>query len=563
MRLRHTLMLALVLAAALPAAPAAGAQYETRQAVTVKADGTVHAEHTLVYARTLLEQQVRVLEQMKQAFGGAEAAAEAAAEKTTEAAGEAAGARDADAADETPAAAPEIVAKTDADEAFARKVVAVLESHLEESPFPGTRTLRSVDVTEKTVTLAVTVDYETLSDFVAATPQVWNDYGFRSLVIDTDEEGRLRLALGGHPQVAGVRPSMRARLKSAGYKAALRLTLPGKIVSSTFPETDGATTGITVDAADEESLEAYLAFFGTKQVVVCEPGALALDGLPLDSSDLAPTPMDPSASQYEDVPVTGAGEGFIVEALGVTTRTVHVFEDGVKRLGDAAGMLLGGEPAGCQVKAKLYTPPRRRVLQASGTRVLEAVDDKGRKIPQSDRRYVGGVYSSGEASNTADLTLNLALPAPDAQAIQRIRAETIAVTFADWKEHVIRNVQADPETSHDLGDLVPGAKLVVNKIAFEEQDDSFRTGVIRMKLTGPPAVQRMAFEAETGTKRGRSHEGGSSQRRDGDTVVRELELRLYGETGTLKNAKIDLRVKMPDDLKRERVPFTVEAVDLY
>lgn len=542
-----------VFALALAAAPAVGYMKESRQKVDVKADGTVQVKQTWVLDRSLLEQQLGVIEQMQRGFGPSEDE------------GEEAGAKEADGG--TADKGPEVTAETQAGRKLAARVLRLFEEGIERGMVGASAAIRSVAVAEKTVTMVVTLDFENLSDFIASTPSMFEEYGFRRLVVDADDQGRLRLTFTGQPEVvrAAFRQRLRAMLTSQKYKGDLRLTFPGEIVSSTLPETEGATTGISVDATDKESLEAYIKFLGTKQMVVCEPGDLAMDDLPLDSQALVPRRMGHSADEYDDVPITDAGEGFVAEPLGVTTRTVHVFPGAAERLGEAAGMFLSSEPSGCLVKAKLYAPAERSIMRTGGTRVIKAVDDKGRDIQQAAVSGYGGVHFSGDATNTADLTLHLELPPPHARAIERLEAETIAVTFGGWKERVFRNVRADADKQHDLGALVTGAAMTVKKIVFEKPEDSIRAANVHLEVTGPSEIRRLKFEAQPASGRAMdSHVGSSSYRPKGDKTVAQLELMVFfrGTTGA-EEPTIHVTAKVPEDLKRERVRITMKGIDLY
>jgi len=576
MQSRHVVVL--VLALALMAVPAGGYMKESHQKIAVKADGTVHVEQSWVFDRSLLQQQLRMLEQVQNTFGPPEEEpAREADEKGDDASVEKEAGEVAETDDQTPEASPaaedaandgqpEVTAETEAGRTLATRLLSLYQKGLANQVPGASAAVRSVAVAEKTVTMVVTFDFETPSDFVAATPQMWGEYGFQRLVVDTDDEGHLRFTFTAPQEMLAVfRQRMRTTLTSWKYQGDLRLTLPGEIVSSTFTDTEGTTTGFAVDATDEASLEAYLAFCGTKQVIVCEPGGLPMDNLRLDSRTLAPSRTEPSATEYDDVPITEAGDGFVTEPLGVTTRTVHVFPGAAERLGAAAGRLFYELRSGCEVKAKLYTPTQRQVMGLSGTHLIKAVDDKGRDIPQAADAGYGGVRTYGEASNAVDLTLHLDLPPPDAQAIERLEGETIAITFAGFSEHVLRDIRADTDKRHDLGSLVPGAALTLTKMAFETQRGSVQIGVFQLEVTGPPEIRRLTFEAKPDTGRAMgSHVSRSSYRPKGDKTVAQLELRMFLDmpAGAEKPA-VHLTVKMPDDLKRERVRFTLEAIDLY
>src|SRR5207247_2186303 len=121
--------------------------------------------------------------------------------------------------------------------------------------------------------------------------------------------------------------------------------------------------------------------------------------------------------------------------------------------------------AGAVVSAKLFPPKGRIIKSLSQLKVKNARDDKGRALTgsaaESENDELESYSYSQILSNNDDseknpparLDLRLGLPAPDAKTIEEIEAEAVALTFGNWKEMTLANVQADPKKELDLAEI--------------------------------------------------------------------------------------------------------------
>ncbi len=230
--------------------------------------------------------------------------------------------------------------------------------------------------------------------------------------------------------------------------------------------------------------------------------------------------------------------------------------------------MFGSEPAGLTVGAKLFPPKGRLIKSVSGLRVKTAKDDKGRGITGtadvSDDAVSFSEFSYGsndqEKGGTARVQLHLGLPAPDAKTIDQLDAEAVVLTIGGWKELVLTNVQADAKKEIDLGEVLPGAKLIVKKISGRRPQT-----MIELRLEGPPAVNQLEAKIKLSSRQGGSSNV-SNQRTttSGNKTIRNLTLHAYefepGEAG--KNVPPTLVVRYPQDMKRERIQFKLTTLDL-
>src|SRR6516162_913945 len=119
--------------------------------------------------------------------------------------------------------------------------------------------------------------------------------------------------------------SARAALKMSGTKMEFRLILPGKVLTSGLPDSDGNTAGYSFDAKKDASLDAIMKLYDAPAVITAEAGGLKIPE-PLDSKALQRTSRG-QGGMGSELPITDAGSGFIAEPQSITTTTVHVFPE--------------------------------------------------------------------------------------------------------------------------------------------------------------------------------------------------------------------------------------------
>jgi hypothetical protein len=87
-----------------------------------------------------------------------------------------------------------------------------------------------------------------------------------------------------------------------------KLALPGKILSSSLPGTEGNETWLRLDAEKPESVDAALKLVEAPLVITAELGGLKVDE-PLESKKLVRSAARRSSGE-PDLPITEAGPGF-------------------------------------------------------------------------------------------------------------------------------------------------------------------------------------------------------------------------------------------------------------
>jgi hypothetical protein len=356
--------------------------------------------------------------------------------------------------------------------------------------------------------------------------------------------------------------------KAAKSKFEWKLVLPGKILSSGLPNTQGSETWLNLDGAKPESIDAALKAAGAPLTIVAEPSGLKLDE-PLDSQKLFMTAWKQQKSE-PDLPITEAAPGFLAEPASVTLTTIHYFPEGEKHLKKGStDSPFGFSPAGTVVSAKLFPPKGREIRTVSGVRVKSAKDDKGRAIPgisgtsseeESDTEFIDYNGQEPEKSGAARLELRLGLPAPDAKAIDELQAEAVALTVGGWKEMVLTNVQANATNQVDLSEVLPGAKLTIKKVAGKRPQQR-----VEATLEGPKEVSQIELKIKlSGQGGGQSNMNERQSKTAGGKTTRTVLIQAFEfqPDAPAGNSPPTLLVRYPQDLKRERVQFKLTALDL-
>ena len=448
--------------------------------------------------------------------------------------------------------------------------------------------VQSIEISDETVHVQCKMQFKTLEAFaVEHSHRLWAGIGFSRTVLDANDDGKLRLSLTPSTlfRGRGWAELRRSGVEEEGGKGTLEFIMPGAVLSSTLPMTEGNTTTIVVDASKSETLDAYVKFLEGKLVITAEPGTLAMDVLPLDSGD----PYEGIITRKSDepgakLPITDAEEdAYLVEPLSVSTTLVHFFPGAKKALGERFDWYIGGdEKSMCEVRAEIHTWPGRHISTVTNPRVTRAADEQGRVIKpfrskgDEDERYFHTAppyyYERSENDHAkVAFTLQLELPPAGAETIEELEGEIIVTSFAGWKTHEISDPQADPEKEIDLGELIPGAKLIIRKV---KKAKGHRDGRISVKLIGPPEVKYVEYDVRIEGVRNMDTYGTSdlAREKDGHTVrSTEITFSTYGvEMDDVddvdqvdEESTMTFVLRFPHGFKRERVKFLMEAVDLF
>ncbi len=516
--------------------------------LTIHADGRCEVGSLSVISRPMAEQQVRMMEMQKKMEEAAE---------------------NGDMARMTNAQAE---AKTNAltDEQLKEKYLATMEEEFsamgeqDEADKPNVTVDKdTVTVTKKASFASIQEMLQSRSGFQAAASLLY----FENMRFEQDTNGHLLVTLTPSTAMKRGLKNMRSEWKMEGVNAELKFVFPGKVLFSGFPETQTNATWIAVDSQKDETLDALAKLYDGPIVITAEPAGLTLKE-PLDLKKLRPR-EGRTGGVGDDLPITEGGAGFVAQAEGIMTTTLHVFPGGEHYFKEFT-LPFGGQ-GGTMVHAKLFAPKGRTLQSVTEVKLLTATDDKGRAVAAGKNdegeemnafAFVQSGMEEGQENNGAEMQLRLELPQADAQAIDEVTAEVVAVTAGSWKEMTLTNITETSTNEFGLGALLPGAKLVISK--FSNKNNML---TMKVQIKGPATVKNLKVQAKVpGSEQGRGYSNSSEMNvssKGGETThTLQINASIFNQNGAKVSGPFQLLLRYPQDLKRERVNFKLKGLDL-
>jgi len=502
---------------------------EQHATLTIKSDGSSQVVGDFTLTRTMTEQMVRAMERFQNTGEG----------------------------EEPPKAPAET--KPFTDDELVQKIHDMMKTSDEESGENSAENAK-IQVDKDTVRIGTTRDFASLEELLKDANSIWGETGlrFENIRFETTNS-QLRVTLSPFAGAQRYARMMRQQWKLTGAKTEFKMVLPGKILSSGFPTTQDDSTSISINGQKDETLDAAAKLFNEPVVITAELGGLKLDQ-PLESKTLQRQARR-RGDAADELPVTDAGPGFVAEPVSITTTTLHLFPDGEKFFKESS--MADVAQTGAVVNAKLFAPKGRTLQSVTGARILKATDDKGRAIAprQDDNDSVTTFAYSGDSrqSSAVQIQLRLELPQPDAQSIDELSAEAIAVTAGSWKQMTLTNIQENATNELDLADVLPGAKLVVAK--FNSKNGQV---TVQAEIRGPKTIRQLELQAKIpGNDQFNSNSFERSFRTQAGQSTRTLMIQGYGfGENRAPDAPVAIVVRCPEDLKRERVNFKLKGLDL-
>ncbi|PWU17990.1 MAG: hypothetical protein C5B50_10095 [Verrucomicrobia bacterium] len=526
---------------------------DTHATLQIKADGSCLLTAETTEARKLLEQQLKAWERYS-------SMSENAVQE-----------------DETPPAASAQSSKAEqkpmSTEELTSKYKEFLAQQQQDSAEDLSVKIEEVSAPTNSIRIIVTQSFASLTDLMSRGPYQWGPsvLMFDDARIEIDTNRNLSFILLPARSSSMYLKNMGRVWKSSKMKFYWKLVLPGKILTSGLPQSEGNATWLEIEGEKPATVDAALKLASAPLVITAEPGGLKLDE-PLTCKNLMRGRAGRAKSE-PDLPIAPAGPGFSAEPSSVSLSSVHHFPEAEKYLKDQAdASMFGMDQPGTVVAAKLFPPKDRRIKSVSGLRIISAKDDKGRTIAESsdsgDENTETFTYSVPDSSSAEDskkgsaapIQLHLALPEPDAKAIDLIQAEAVALTFSGWKEMTLTNAQADAKKEIDVSEILPRAKLIIKKIASKRQQKT-----IEGTLEGPPAVSQLEVKVKLGPlHQGQSTMSERSKKTASGKTTRQFTVQSYDFSPGQQSpdTSLTLIVRYPLDLKRERVQFKLSALDL-
>jgi formylmethanofuran dehydrogenase subunit D len=511
---------------------------QQRTLTTIHADGSCQIENKSTQARAALEQQIRMTEQLQNMPDSDDA--EALQKATTQ---------------------TNAVTNSFTDEELKTKVLEMREEQFGALGADAGEQVQ-VEVNKDNVIVTTQSSFASIEEMLKSPVSAWGGEIFANVRIEQDTNGHLRVTYAAEPGMKRYFKSLRSAWKMSGMRNEFKLVLPGKILSSGLNEVQENATGFTVDAKKDESLDAYLKLMDAPTVITAERGGLTIKE-PLDSKKLRRA-MGQRDDADKDLPLTEGGEGFVAQPEGLMTTTIHVFPEGKEYFKEGNGV--GNQP-GTMVTAKVFAPKGRTLQSLSGVRLLKATDDKGRAIEAAEDENEVSVFSSsfspGGAQENASIQvqLRLQLPLPDAQAIDELNAEAVAVTAGAWKEMALTNITEKSTNEFDLGAVLAGAKLTLKKVVLKNN-----MLLINGQFKGPPTVRRLDVQVKNPSApdqvMGNANEVKFNAKGAESTRSISINASLFSPAGGSVTGPFTLQIRFPEDLRREKISIKLKGLDL-
>lgn len=498
--------------------------------ITIRSNGTALAASETIQTRTTSESQLRYYERiarMRDSFG-----------------------------DELPGNQPVASTNGTVTRDTLEEVAAKLRAVMLESQNEDIASNLEVIAENGNVRIRVAREFADLEELLSEAPfsQQWLPFGDVQFMTTN---GLLQVTFAPEPEAQRYSRLLKTQLKASGLRTELRLVLPGAVTASPWTGMSTNATWLTLDGTNSASIDAALKILESPAVITAEAGGLSL-AEPINSQSLRTRARaeDPSSN----LPIVDAGPGFIAEPKSVTLTTVHVFPEGLKLRSQRDSFHPG---KGLVVQASLFGPEDRVLRSISDVRVLSAKDNKGRALPVGSGNAGEGMmmaeFSGGsEAGDGIQFTLQLPLPEPDAEAIEELSAQAIALTAGGWKEILVPAIRAGNTNETDLSEMLPGAKLVLKQVRSKGKQME-----MDVEVTGPPEISQMLIDAKETSDDMYSYSSQNSFRnRNGKATRRvRVEVRWYDDE-TPPDLSVTLSVRFPQDQRRERVPIKLTGIDL-
>jgi hypothetical protein len=539
-------------------------QGESQTTVAIRPDGAVAITNIAIQSRSMLEIQVSSWERFS---------------KMDEA-----GENEEDSSEASPPEKPATATNTLSNAQLETKVKAMF-GKINEMGGAEAPKLDRVEFSSNTVRLVTIQNLASLKEMFASGIYRWgpSTLGYQNARLALDTNQNLSFTFLPPPHADRYLKNLSSGWKSSRTKWTWKLILPGNIISSGLPHTEGNATWVEIDAEKPETLTAAAKLPGTTLTITATPSGLAV-AQPLDARQILKANRAGSKKQGEP-PVVDAGPGFVAEASGVSITTTHLFPEGERyRPKDSPYSYRDSESQGTTIHAKLFPPKERQIRGLFKVKVLSAKDDQGRPVTkEAPRAAAEGSETepdedietdtsemnmettfnsdSSEKQASVQLQFQLGLPAADAKTIEELEGEVIVQTIGGWKEMTLTNVTADTNQAIDLSELLPGARLVVKKIGGQAQQTT-----VDIRLEGTNTVSQLDIKIKSAGEF--SHNAGYSETRGSDSPtnsVRNLTLRSFSFSPSgekVEKTPPSLILRLPQDARHERVRFKLANLDL-
>lgn len=400
--------------------------------------------------------------------------------------------------------------------------------------------------------------FKNLDGLVSAAPDIWQRAGLPVQNVRLEASNNV-VRLTMRPVANSTQSRyLRRMLRNSTVTNELMIVVPGSIVSTDLAQVSSNAVRFVLNTKDADSLSAAEKLGEQPFTLAFEAGGLDVKR-PLESRILARSVRE-SADGYAALPLSDAVVSYEAEAVGLMISTVHLFP-GASNNARALRQFDALDRGSVTVTAKLFAPRGRFILRASDVRAVRAVDDKQRPVLPHEAEESSSMASwdssKSERQTSIEVSLRLSMPLPDAEGIEELECEAIAVTAGSWKQMFITNIVAS-SNAMDLHHVLPDATMTI-------REASFKSGQVRVvaTLSGPPEVKQVSVNVENPDAEhfsAHSYETGSQKGSGTNSRTITIQGFSFGQ-GEMQPGRFRLNVQIPADLKRERARFQLKGLD--
>lgn len=441
------------------------------------------------------------------------------------------------------------------EEKLKNRIRQVFEMSQRQNPQEVPTELKAIRILEKKIEVATIARYGTLTEFIhlaRLTPET----GYTHMRMEKQAPQKTALIFYREDEHArSYIESLYERLVRMQQTAKITLKLPGDVLTSLLPNKKGNTTWLQLVNGKDPNTTVRELIAQDRVTITFKPNGLQLTAA-IDSAnrEAKPTREDAPKPLGSNLLVVKAGPGYFAEPVKLQTTQIIAFESASDGSSPPTRRPRSSIKEEAVIGIRLFTPLTRHFVFIEPVKIITVLDDRQRplKIEHIEQQH------NPEIGSMLMIEAHLGLPKNDATTIAKIRGEVIAVTCADWSEKRIRVPATLEDRTFSLAPVLDDVTLKFTKSKTDSNSNQ-----VTIVLTGQGELGNLSFAMEA--------VGGGELMHDimEDKIVKKqgewirtvsIYYSFYRNSGTA--GPVDITLKYPSGLKKEKITFTLADIDL-
>jgi hypothetical protein len=440
-----------------------------------------------------------------------------------------------------------------AEEILKKRISGFFEMHQAREDRQVPTKIEAIRISEEKIALHTIAHYESITEFIHWA-QLVQETGYTHLRMEAQAPDKMALVLYREDErVLRYIKSVYEGLMRMQQTAKITWKLPGDIITSPLPNRKGNSTWLELGVGDSDAVVRRM--MGQDRLTITfKPNGLPLEA-PVDSADRKEA--DPAADEPKplgsDLPIVKAGPGYWAEPVNLRTTQIVSLQSETNGSSIQTSSVPTSQKEEAIIQMRLFAPMTRHFVSVEPLNIINAMDDQQRKLTIDHNE----LQSEPAGGNVFLAEAHLGLPEYDATAIAQIKGDVIAVTCAGWTEKRIRIPLTPDDRKFPLSPVVDASTLMFKAHTVNSEQHS-----ITVVLTGRRELGNLSFSLQT--PEGENASQGVMQ----DEISKNQEQWIRTSTiiysfyrGSGKGP-VDLVLKYPRDLKREKISFSLTDIDL-